>query len=111
MATVIASVILGSVVLLDAVATVLLIRSSVPTPVQKTLQLVFIWIVPLVGSIAVIAILRETILTPRRHLGSGSSGNEGLLGIGPESESFRGHHGDHGGGGDVGHGDAGFGGH
>ena len=111
MANVIALVILGSVVLLDVVATVLLIRSSVPTPVQKTLQVVFIWIVPLIGSIAVIAILKETISTPRRHRGSGSSGNEGLPGIGPESESFRGHHGDHGGGADVGHGDAGFGGH
>jgi hypothetical protein len=104
-------VILGSVVTLDFVATMLLIRSSVPTRVQKTLQLLFIWIVPLVGSIAVIAILKENISTPKRDLGSVYAGNEGLPGVGPALESFRGHHGDHGGGGDVGHGDAGYGGH
>ena len=112
MATVIASIILGSVVLLNVIATALLLRSSVATPIQKTLQFMFIWVAPLVGSTVVIAILRETIHTPRTRLGSDASGNVWLPGIGSESESFGGRHGQHGGGsGDMGHGDGGFGGH
>jgi hypothetical protein len=110
-AIIIASVALGLAVLLDVIATVLLIRSTIATPLQKALQLAFIWAIPLIGSIIVIAILRETMSTPRACLAPGS-GDEWLPGIGPESESHRGHHGEHSGGGDFGHGgDAGFGGH
>ena len=71
MATVIALVTLGLAVLLDIIATVLLVRSTVATPLQKVLQLVFTWAVPFVGSIIVVAILRETISTPRARLTSG----------------------------------------
>jgi hypothetical protein len=111
MGAVIASVTLGLAVLLDVVATVLVVRSTVATPLQKTLQLVFTWAIPIVGSIIVIAVLKETISIPRARLRSGS-GDVWLPGIGPESESSGGHHGAHGGGGDVGHGgDGGFGGH
>jgi hypothetical protein len=107
----IASVTLGLAVLLDVIATVLLVRSTVTTPLQKSLQLVFTCAVPFVGSIIVIAILRETISTPRARRASGA-GDVWIPGIGPESESHGGHHGEHSGGGDVGHGgDAGFGGH
>ena len=108
MTTVIASVALGLLVLLDVVATVLLVRSTVATPLQKALQLVFIWAIPFVGSIIVIAILRETNSTSRARLASGS-GDEWFPGIGAESEPHRGHHGEHSGDGDFGHGgDAGF---
>ena len=111
MATVIASITLGLAALLDVIATVLLVRSTVATPRQKALQLVVIWLIPFVGSIIVIAILRETTSTRRARLASGSA-DEWLPGSGPESESHPGHHGEHGGGGDVGHGgDTGFGGH
>jgi hypothetical protein len=111
MATVIASGTVGLAALLDAIATVLLVRSKAATPLQKALQLVFIWAIPFVGSIIVVAILRETISTPRARLASGS-GDEWLSGIGPESEPHRVHHGEHSGGGDAGHGDdKGFGGH
>jgi len=51
MATVVALAALGSAVLLDVVATVLLVRSPVATPLQKALQLMFTWAVPFVGSI------------------------------------------------------------
>jgi len=111
MATVVASVALVLAVLLDAIATVLLVRSTVPTMLQKTLQLVFIWTIPFVGSIIVIAILRETVSTSNGRLVSNSA-DEWLPGMGPESEPHQSHHGEHGGGGDLGHGsDAGFGGH
>jgi hypothetical protein len=103
MTAIIASVALGlAVLLLDVIATVLLGRSTVATPRQKALQLVFIWAIPFLGSIVVIAILRETISTPRGRLSSGA-GDQWFPGIGPESE-HRGHLGEHSGGGDVGHG-------
>ncbi len=49
MATVVALAALGSAVLLDVVATVLLVRSPVATPLQKAFQLIFTWAVPFVG--------------------------------------------------------------
>jgi hypothetical protein len=55
----------------------LLVRSTMVTRLQKSLQLVFIWAIPFVGSIIVIAILRETISAPRARLASGS-GDEWL---------------------------------
>jgi hypothetical protein len=98
--TVIVSI-LGLALLLDIAATVLLVRSTVVTPPQKALQLAFTWAAPFVGSIIVIAVLRETIGThqPRRE---SSAGDVWLPGIGPESAGQHAHHGD--GGGDVGHG-------
>ena len=109
----VASVALGSAVLLDVIATILLVRSRVATPLQKALQLMFTWAVPFVGSIIVIAILKETNSTPRARLASDSSGDVWLPGIGPATDAIGGHHGEHGGGsGDIGHGgDAGVGGH
>jgi hypothetical protein len=113
MATVVASVVLGSVVLLNLVATAFIVRSEFGTPLQKAVQLIFAWVVPLVGSIIVIAVLKVTRPERERRLDSGSLGNSWLPGIGPESETAHGHHGGHGeAGGDAGHGgDAGFGGH
>ena len=112
MATIIASVALGFAVLLDVVATILLVRSPVATQLQKALQLMFTWAVPFVGSIIVIAILKEMSSTPKPRLASGSSGDVWLPGIGPETDDSGGHRGEHGGGGDIGHGgDAGMSGH
>jgi hypothetical protein len=100
---VIASIALGLVVLLDVTATVLLVRSTVATPLQKILQLALAWAFPLVGSIIVIAVIKETISTTRSRLKPGS-GDEWLPGMGPQSDASSGHHGHHGGGSDVGHG-------
>jgi hypothetical protein len=112
-ATVVASVVFGSVLLLNLVATIFIVRSEFGTPLQKVVQLILAWAVPLVGSIIVIAVLRVTRPERERRFDSGSLGNLWLPGIGPESEVARGHHNGHGEiGGDSGHGgDAGFGGH
>jgi hypothetical protein len=113
MSTVVASIGLGVVVLLNLAASVFIARSEFGTPLQKTLQLIFAWIVPLVGSIIVIAVLRVTRPARQRRFESSSSGNSWLPGIGTESESAHGHHGAMESGGDASHGggDAGFGGH
>jgi hypothetical protein len=113
MATVVALVGLGLVVLLNLVATAFIARSEFETPLQKTFQLIFAWAVPLIGSIIIIAVLKATRPEREHRFDSGSLGKSWLPGIGPESESAHGHHGGHGeGSGDAGHsGDAGFGGH
>jgi hypothetical protein len=112
-ATVVASIGLGVVVLLNLVATAFIARSQFETPRQKLLQLIFAWAVPLVGSVIIIAVLKATRPERERRFDAGSLGNSWLPGIGPESENAHGHHGTHGeGSGDSGHGgDAGFGGH
>jgi hypothetical protein len=110
MTTVVASVIVGLVVLLNVVATTFIVRSEFGTPLQKAAQLIFTWAVPLVGSIIVIAVLKATRPERERRFDSGSLGNSWLPGIGPESETAHGHHGEA--SGDAGHGgDSGFGGH
>jgi hypothetical protein len=113
MATVVALVVVGSVVLLNLVATVFIARSEFGTPLQKVVQLILAWAVPLIGSIIAIAVLKVTRPERERRFDSGSLGNSWFPGIGPESETAHGHHGDQGeSGGDAGHGgDAGFGGH
>jgi hypothetical protein len=109
MAHVLAWVTLGLTMLLDVAATVLVVRSDIPTPIQKAIQLVFTWAVPVVGSIIVIAVLKETTAPRSTRLESGAD-KEWLPGMGPESEASGSHHGHHVGG-DVGHGgDGGFGG-
>jgi uncharacterized membrane protein YgcG len=113
MPTVVASVGLGLVVLLNLVATTFIARSEFETPLQKMLQLIFVWAVPLVGSIIIIAVLKVTRPERERRFDSGSLGKSWLPGIGPESESAHGHHGGSGdSSGDAGHGgDGGGGGH
>ncbi len=113
MTTVVASVVLALVVLLNLVATVMLVRSDFETPLQKALQLALVWIVPCVGSIIVIAVLRGARYDHKLGFASDSVANADLPGTGPMSEGFGGHHGGHGEGwGDVGHGgDGGGGGH
>jgi hypothetical protein len=99
-------------ILLDIVATVLLARSDVATPLQKALQLIFIWVVPFIGAIIVVALLRETHSVGKLRDGPDAMGRTWLSGIGPESGDAGGfHHGHDAGGGGVGHGgDGGFGG-
>jgi uncharacterized membrane protein YgcG len=113
MATVVASVALGLVVLLNLVATILIARCDFETLLQKVLQLIFAWVVPLVGSTIVIAVLKGARSDRKPRFDSGSSGSAWMPGMGPESEGARGHHGGHGeSSGYSGHGgDAGFGGH
>jgi hypothetical protein len=112
MSIAIVSVVLGSMVLLNIAATALLARSDVATPLQKTAQVIFIWVVPLIGSIIVIALLKETNSFGKVPEGPDAMGRTCLPGIGLESGDSSGiHHGHEAGGGDVGHGgDSGFGG-
>ena len=111
MAAVVASVVISLVVLLNLVATVMLARSDFETPLQKTLQLVLVWIVPGVGSIIVISVLRSARSDYKPRFASDSSAAPGLPGSDSMSETFGGYHGSHGGS-DAGHGgDGGGGGH
>jgi uncharacterized membrane protein YgcG len=112
MTTAVASVALALVVLLNLVATVMLVRSDFETPLQKALQLVFAWVVPFIGSIIVIAVPRSARSDHKLRKRSDSSSDAWLAGSGPQTDGFGGHHGGHGeGGGDAGHGDDGGGGH
>jgi len=114
MPDVVASIGLSIVVLLNLVATVMLVRSDFDTRIQKALQLVFVWAIPIVGSIFVIAVLKF-VGSDRKHLGSGSSDDAGFsgVGVGVGSEGCSHQHGGHGdSSGDVGHGgDSGYSGH
>jgi hypothetical protein len=112
MPVVIAWIMLGLALLLNVAASLLLLRSTVATPVQKALQLVFVWAVPFVGSIIVIAVLKETVSNPRSRRDFCSTSEVWLPGIGPDSGSAGAHHLEHTGSSEAGHGgDAGFGGH
>jgi hypothetical protein len=98
-------------VLLNIVATVFIVQSETATPRQKALQLIIVWVVPLVGAIIIIAVLKATGQERERSFDSGSSTTSWMPGMGPESDhSHRGGYGE--GSGDAGHGgDAGSGGH
>jgi hypothetical protein len=96
---------------LNLVATVCLMRSAVYSASQKTLQMVLVWVIPLVGAIFVLSVWahdrKSSSRDPVRY-GKGPW----LPGIGPENEHR--HHGDSVGesGGHDGHGgDAGGSGH
>ena len=84
------AVFLTLVVILNLVATVCLMPSAAYSRSQKTLQLVLIWLLPLVGAILVIGVWahdrKSASRDPVRH-------HEGpwLPGISPESD--RAHHG------------------
>src|SRR5712664_3279650 len=97
MSTVVASVGIGLTVLLNLVATVMLVRSDFETPLQRAIQLAFIWVVPFVGTIIVIAILRGARADIKTGGDSNLSDAFRSLG-GPESDTFSDHHGGHGGG-------------
>ena len=49
------------VVTLDCVATVRIVRAGVYTRTQKTAQVLIIWIIPIVGSIVVLSVLKATV--------------------------------------------------
>src|ERR1700674_5285751 len=111
MATVIASIALGLAVLLNLVATVKLVRSDFETPLQRVLQIVFIWAIPFIGSTIVIAVLKGAYSDRKPRSDSGSSGDGLLAGsdvaLGRDT-SHHGSYGEHSGfdghGGDAGHG-------
>jgi hypothetical protein len=114
MAAVVALVFLGLTVLLNFVATIMLSRSDFETPIQKVLQYSFIWIIPFVGSIIVIAVVKSAHSRHKFRFDSDSGEGIWLPGIGTDSGSIGVHHSGHGesGSSDVGHGgDVGFDGH
>lgn len=88
----------------NIVATILLARSDVATSLQKSLQLEVIWVLPFIGSIIVIALLKETNSIGKVPECPDAMGRTWLPGIGPESGDASGfHHGHNAGSGDVGH--------
>jgi hypothetical protein len=100
------------VVVLNLAATVCLMPSAVYSAAQKALQLMLIWVLPLVGAILVLSVwVHDRKSASRDPIRSGEG--PWLPGIGPERD--RGHHGGgfgdgaghdgHGGGGDGGSGD------
>jgi hypothetical protein len=94
MSTVVASIIVAVLVLLNLVATIFLVQSDFETALQKSIQLLLVWLIPCIGSIVVISVLK-TARSDRRqrfHSDSGSDTTTWLAGIGPESESTSGHH-------------------
>jgi hypothetical protein len=114
MSVIVALVFLGLAVLLNFVATIMLSRSDFETPIQKVLQYSFIWIIPFVGSIIVIAVMKSAHSHDKSRFDSGSAGSIWLPGIGTDSGSMGVHHSGHGevGSSDVGHGgDVEFDGH
>jgi hypothetical protein len=96
----VASVALSLICLLNVIATIWLVRSTIATVVQKSWQVVIIWLVPVIGAITVIAVLLETRYTLKPRLNTGDGGEIWPPGIGP---GYGSHHG--GGGGDLSHGD------
>lgn len=51
---------LALVAALDCVATARIARSDLYTPTQKTAQILIIWLIPIVGSIVVLSVLKAT---------------------------------------------------
>jgi hypothetical protein len=51
---------LALVAALDCVATARIARSDLYTPSQKTAQILIIWLIPIVGSIVVLSVLKAT---------------------------------------------------
>jgi hypothetical protein len=51
---------LAFVAVLDCVATVRIARSGLYTSSQKTAQILIIWLIPIVGSIVVLSVLKAT---------------------------------------------------
>ena len=95
-------VLLTEVILLNLVATVCLLRSDVYTTSQKTLQAIFVWLLPLIGAIWVISVWAHDRKSAARDTFRNEEG-PWLPGVGPESDSV--HRGDSfGGSGHEGHG-------
>lgn len=74
----------------------MLARSDFETPRQKLLQLAFVWVVPCVGSIVVIAVLRGAAADPAPYVAGDSSVNVWLAGSAPVAEAFGSPHAGHG---------------
>ena len=80
-----ASIALGLVVVMNLIATAMLIRSDFESRFQKTAQFLLIWILPVVGAILVIGVLTNSrgLRKPRSgDAGSGASlfpGSDGDL--------------------------------
>jgi hypothetical protein len=59
-ATILASIAFGLAAILNVVATTMLTRSNFESRFQKSAQMIFIWLVPFVGAILVIAVLSQS---------------------------------------------------
>ena len=79
------SIIFCSAIALNVVATVMAIRAEFGTPLQKALQLMFVWLVPLLGSMVVITVVTSTRSDHKRRRLSDTGDVIGQPGIGPDS--------------------------
>jgi hypothetical protein len=101
------SIAIGLAAILNAVATTMLIRSDFETHFQKSAQMVFIWAVPFIGAILVIAILSQFNVHLKSRLNSNDSSAPWMPGMRPASIRESNHHGnwgENGHGGDGGNG-------
>ena len=92
------SLVIAIVATLNGVATLMLVRSDFETPRQKLIQLMLIWLLPCIGSIMVIAVLRGAPADRPADFAPNSA-EAWLPGSGPTPEVFGAH--------PAGHGDAG----
>jgi hypothetical protein len=57
----------GIVLWLNAKASLAILRDSFSTPKQRTLQIIIVWFVPLIGALAVLGVHRPTEKSPGRY--------------------------------------------
>jgi hypothetical protein len=74
MTTAVAWILLAAAALLNLFATTELLRSDLETRTQKILQLLLIWLLPIIGVILVIAVRSQTLNTPKPRPGSDATG-------------------------------------
>jgi hypothetical protein len=86
---VVIAIILCSVAALNVVATVMALRSDFGTPLQKTLQLVLVWLVPLVGSMLVVWVATSMRSDHKPRILSDASGEAWDSGMGVGSSDGR----------------------
>jgi hypothetical protein len=76
---------LTAAVVLNLVATVCVMRSTIYSTMQKTLQLALVWVIPFVGAIFVLSVWAHDRISASRDAVRYDEG-PWMLGIGPEGE-------------------------
>ena len=74
MVTIFASIALGLAAILNVVASTMLLRSDFESRFQKTAQCILIWVVPFVGAILVMALLKNSTTVWRAPSSSDATG-------------------------------------
>jgi len=77
--------VVGLALVLAIAASVLIVRSNFGSPLRKASQFLFVWLIPLVGPIVAIVILRSTGSAHASPRLTDVEDVDGIAGIGPES--------------------------